>query len=117
MVLNSVPSMEDAVILNAYLKDLDASPMTRQRHLVAFNELLQMQCEVLRLLCQFTMQDADIRTELLGDKVALRNLAQILSIVYQGKWRYATLHRYCPLSTKVSGATQPCTDTVHCLPR
>ena len=85
--------MEDSIILNAYVKEFDASPATRQRNLVAFNELLQMQCEVLRLLRLFATQDTDIRTELLGDKAALRNLVQMLSIVYQGKRsKFLTVH-------------------------
>ena len=77
-------SMEDSSILNAYLKELQSSPETRQRNLVAFDELLQMHCEVLQLLRLFATQDADIRCQLLGDKAALHNLVQMLAVVYQG---------------------------------
>ena len=85
--------MEDSSILCAYLKELQSSPETRQRNLVAFDELLEMHCQVLRLLRLFAVQDADIRSQLLGDKATLRSLVQMLAVVYQGRFLPFLTHK------------------------
>ena len=53
-----------------------------------FTELVEMHCDIVRLLQTCLVHDASTRIDILGDKVSLGGIVSLLRIYSDGKWIY-----------------------------